>query len=258
MIGLIQIELHKTFRQMKLYVFMAILALHTLFTVYFHINGGEGMKSVIVMPNGQSLPLTLISSMAQFMILFIPIYAADMITGEYRNGALKLSLLRPVQRTEWLHAKIVSLIVFIAILIGFAVAADYAIGTLAFGWGEKTLYQDQLYAGNEGIWLTLRLFFSMLLPYTACGIIVVLIAISASKVSTAIGLSIGLLTASQYLNAFEKLKSISVVNQMYFFHENVHHAAWGTILQNLAVMACYIVVGYTISAVILKKKDFIL
>lgn len=235
---------------------MAILAVHAWLTVHF-CNAGGDWKSVIMMPNGQSLPLTLLNSMAQFMIVFIPIYVADLITGEVKNGTLKMSLLRPVRRIEWLNAKIVSLFVFMTVLLGFSIAAEYTIGTLAFGWGEQTLYAGTLYTQTEGVWLTLRLTFFMLLPYMACGMVVVFIAVSATNISTTIGLSIGVLTAAQYLNSFEKLKPYSLVNQMYFFHEYVHQATVEDAIQNIVVMAGYIAVFYLVSAIIVNKKDFI-
>ncbi|MFD0618274.1 ABC transporter permease [Paenibacillus sp. GCM10027629] len=257
MIRLIQNEFYKTFRLKKLYIFMAILAIHAWLTVHFYNAGGE-WKSVILMPNGQSLPLTLLNSMAQFMTVFIPIYVADLITGEVKTGTLKMSLLRPVRRIEWLNAKIVSLFVFMTVLLVFSIAAEYAIGTLAFGWGEQTLYAGSLYTQTEGVWLTLRLSFSMLLPYMACGMIVMFIAVSATNISTSIGLSIGVLTATQYLNAFEQLKLYSIVNQMYFFHEYVYQINGEAAAQNIAVIAGYIAVFYLVSAIIIKRKDFIL
>ncbi|TNJ63070.1 response regulator [Paenibacillus hemerocallicola] len=165
------------FRLKKLYIFMAILAVHAWLTVHFYNAGGD-WKSVIMMPNGQSLPLTLLNSMAQFMTVFIPIYVADLITGEVKTGTLKLSLLRPVRRIEWLNAKLVSLFVFMTVLLVFSITAEYAIGTLAFGWGEQTLYAGTLHTQTEGVWLTLYLTFSMLLPYMACGMIVMFIAVS--------------------------------------------------------------------------------
>lgn len=257
MIRLIQNELYKTFRLKKLYIFMAVLAVHAWLTVHFYNAGGD-WNSVIMMPNGQSLPLTLLNSMAQFMTVFIPLYVADLITGEVKTGTLKLSLLRPVRRIEWLNAKIVSLFVFMTVLLGFSIAAEYAIGTLAFGWGERTLYAGTLYAQTEGVWLTLRLTFSMLLPYMACGMIVVFFAVSATNISTTLGLSIGVLTAAQYLNYFEKLKPYSLVNQMYFFHEYVHQTNVEDAVRNVVVIAGYIAVFYLVSAIIVKKKDFIL
>lgn len=181
MIRLIQNELYKMFRLKKLYIFMAILAVHAWLTVHFYSTAGD-WKSVIVMPNGQSLPLTLLNSMSQFMTVFIPIYVADMITGEIKTGTLKMTLLRPIRRIEWLGAKIVSLFIFITVLLGFSITAEYMIGTLAFGWGEQTLYAGTLYTQTEGVWLTLYLTFSMLLPYMACGMIVMFIAVSATKI----------------------------------------------------------------------------
>lgn len=157
MLRLIQNELYKMVRLKKLYIFMAILAVHAWLTVYFYNAGGE-WKSVIVVPNGQSLPLTLLNSMAQFMIVFIPIYVTDMITSEVNSGTLKLSLLCPVRRIEWLCAKIVSLFAFLVVLLAFSIEAEYVIGTLAFGWGEQTIYAGTLYSQTEGVWLSPGIF----------------------------------------------------------------------------------------------------
>jgi len=255
-IRLIQNELYKTFRLKKMYIFIAILIIHACMTVYFYQSGGE-WKSVIVTPNGQSLPLALINSMAQFMTIFIPVYVADLITGDIKAGTFKLTLLRPVGRIEWLNAKIASLFVFILVLVVLSLAAEYAIGTLSFGWGEYTFYVGEKYTGAEGVWLTLGLTFSMLLPYMACGMIVVLFAVMATNISTTIGLSIGILTAAQSLNAFEKIKPYSVVNHMYYFHEIVLKATWDAVFQNTAIIAAYIVLFYAASALIIKKKDLI-
>lgn len=257
MTRLIRNELFKTFRLKKLYAFMAVLVANAWITVHFYGADGE-VKSIVTMPNGQSLPLTLIYGMAQFMTVFISVYVADTVAGEFKNGTIKSTLLHPVRRVEWLHAKIASLFVFIAFLVAFSIAAEYAVGTIAFGWGRQTLYAGTLYPPGEGIALTLLLKFSMVLPYLACGIVVVFIGVFAANASATIGLSIGLLTAAQYLNAFEPIKPYSLANQMYFFHESVSRASWDEAVRNTAVMAVYIAVFYGASALILKKKDIVL
>ncbi|MCR2805875.1 ABC transporter permease [Paenibacillus soyae] len=255
MIRLIRNELYKTFRFKMVYLFMAILAVHAWLTVRIYSAGGE-WKSVITMANGQSLPLALLNSMGQFMIVFIPVFAADLITSEVKSGTVKIALLRPVLRIEWLNAKIVSMFVFITVLLGFSIAAEYAIGTLAFGWGEQTHYAGKLYSETEGIWLTIRLAVSMLLPYMACGMFVVFIALSSTNVSATIGLSIAILTASQYLSEVGSLESYSLAKLVYFFHEQVYQANTDTLFQSVTVLTGYVAACYSVSAMIMKKKNF--
>jgi ABC-type transport system involved in multi-copper enzyme maturation permease subunit len=127
MMRMLQNECFKMFRQKKLYIFMLILALMNSIVVLAYKSGGN-MRTVIVTPNAQSLPLALLNETAQFMIIFIAIYIADIIADEYRNGTLKLTLLRPVGRIQWLNSKILALLVFSAVMIAFQIISAYITG----------------------------------------------------------------------------------------------------------------------------------
>lgn len=258
MIRLARNELFKMLRLKKMGIFMFILVLNAIITVYYYQLDGN-VKTVIVTPNGQSLPLMFIYGMAQFMAIFIPVYVTDIITEEYRKGTLKLSLLRPVSRVEWLHAKIAALLFFIVILVGIAVLSSYAVGTAALGWGDRTGYGGASYLPGAGVWLTLKLYALMILPYMACGMIVVWIAICCDSMSVALVISIGLLNAAQYLNAFEEIKPYSIVNQMYFYHESVGQNRLGEpAIQSTVVILIYLIVFYLLSVQSIKRKDLVL
>lgn len=258
MINLVKNELFKVFRLKKLYIFMLILLLQEILAVYYYQPGGGQMKSVIVTPDAQSIPLALLNSLAQFMIIYIPLYLADVITDEYKNGTLKLSLLRPIDRIQFLHGKIIGLLVFILIMISFFILSSYMVGTIAFGWGDYTIYNGVSYPPVKGICLTILLSFAMVLPYMASGMIIILIAFSATTMSTTILLSIGVLTFGQYLNVFDEIKYYSIVHQMYFFHEYfVKQSNLELALQSIIVLVLYIVVFYILSAKTLKRKDLL-
>lgn len=112
---------------------------------------------------------------------------------------------------------------------------------------------------GEGIWLTIMLYGLMILPYMACGMIVVLIAIASDNMSVTLVFSIGLLTVAQYLSAFEQIKPFSIVNQMYFFHEYFKkNLNWDMAIQSIIVIVIYMIVFYFLSVQTMKKKDLVL
>jgi ABC-2 type transport system permease protein len=257
MTALIKNEIYKTLRLKKLYIFILILLLQEILAVYYYQPGGQ-MKSVIVTADAQSIPLALLNGLAQFMSIYIPIYLADVITDEYKNGTLKLTLLRPIDRIQFLHGKIIGLLVFIMIMISFFIITSYTVGMIAFGSGDYTIYNGVSYLPVKGVCLTILLSFAMVLPYMACGMIVILIAFSSTTMSTTILLSVGFLTFGQYLDAFDQIKHYSIVHQMYFFHEYfVKHPDFELALQSIIVLVLYIVTFYFLSAKTLKKKDFL-
>jgi len=76
-----------------------------------------------------SLRFGLFFAMGFFVPLFVAILAADTLAGEWSDGILRLSLMRPVGRTRLLVAK--GLAVFIATLFAMTV---FTIVGLAAGW----------------------------------------------------------------------------------------------------------------------------
>lgn len=255
--NLLRNEFVKLLKLKKLYIFLLILLVNEALVIYFYKFPGS-MKSIIVSPNGQSVPLTLVNGMAQFMTIFIPIYLADSITGEYRSGTLKLSLLQPVDRLDLLRAKLAALFIFITLIVSFSVLSSYIMGTVAFGWGSYTGYAGTRYAPAQGIVLTLTAYALLLLPYLAYGMMAAFVAVSATNGSTTIVLCITAVTAGQYLNSFAALKPFSLVNQMYFYHEYfLKGLNWPAAILSTAVIFGYVAVFYLLAAHRFSKKDIV-
>lgn len=136
MMPLIRNELYKLFRMKKLYIFAAVMVVVLVLNLY-NYEPGEDPMVIWTFMYGQSVPLNTLDFLTQFMVIFIPILAGDSVTQEYRRGHMKLSLLRPVLRSELLLAKLAALLVFIIVMALFYTAASYAIGSYYLGLGGR-------------------------------------------------------------------------------------------------------------------------
>lgn len=257
MIHLIRGELFKAVRLKKMYFFMCIIAgIEIIQVLQLKWKGANGTSIDL---NGQSLAFQLLNSSPQIMIIFIAVLIADMIVDDYRNGTLKLSLLRPVSRVELLNAKVASFILLVAALLVFLVVTSYMIGTLAFGWGDHAAWDGITYTTDEGIWLTLQSALLALLPSLGFGMIVIFIALLSTSMGVTIGLPLGLMVLSPYVEAIQQVKDYFIVYQMHFFHLHVMNnpVSLESIKELISIMV-YFGLFYLGSVMIMKKKDILL
>ena len=249
-------ELYKLFRTKKLYVFAAIILAVLFLNLHNYQPGSE--RTIWTFAHGQSAPLALINILSQFMVIFIPIFIGDSITNEYRQGTMKLSLLRPISRSQLLRAKTASLFVFIAVMTIFFIVASYAIGTYYLGWGSGTEYAGHLYTSTEGILLTLEANALLMLPYMAYGLFVASIAVFSSNMSLTIISSLVIMTIGLNLNVFEAIAPYSLAYHIAYFHENfVHTPDWKMALQSTGIVASYLIVFCWLSFTKFRKKEIL-
>lgn len=255
---LLQNELAKLFKTKKLYVFFFIFLATTSITVYYFNSDDTAIKTVIETANAQSLPLALKNSVALFFSIFMAIYIADIVTDEYKNGTLKLSLLRPVSRVKLLHSKMLAVLMLNMIMAVFFILSAYAIGITAFGWGAVTVYGGVNYSAAEGLLLTLKAYAASILPYMAFGMIGIFVGILSNRMTTTITILISLAMFGEYLNAIPSIKVYSIVNQMYFFHEYfVKTPNPEEVLLSTVVNLAYIFIFYWLAIFFFKKKDLL-
>lgn len=98
MINLIKNEIYKIIKQKKLYIFscISILAIILQYMGFLMVKQNNSSFEIKL----QLLPLMMISSLGMIIVIYISVLMADIITDEYRNGTLKLSLIRPITRFE--------------------------------------------------------------------------------------------------------------------------------------------------------------
>lgn len=143
--GAFKNETVKLFKTKYAYIFTAIIIVQTAIAVYIQKVQPDGWHTVITTQNAPSLPLAFINTTAQFMSVFIAIYAAWIVADEYKKGTLKLSLFGSVSRTGLLHSKIFALLLFNVFIIVLNVIAAYAIGIAAFGWSGFATYKGIIF-----------------------------------------------------------------------------------------------------------------
>lgn len=244
--NLIRNELFKAFRLRKFYIIMLVaLAVEIIVALQSKFNGAASGVSPV---NGQNYPLLLFGNLPYLFVIFVAVFIADSWVDEYRTGAFKLTLLRPVNRIGFLSAKVVSLIVCSGVIMGFVLTSAYAIGTLSFGWGEN--------AGLGIVLLTLKSGAVTLLPVLGFGLLISFIAILTDNMGVTIGGALGFMVFSQMLEASDKLRDYSIIYLMRSFYKNLFvqytHEA---VILNVVVITAYVMTFYVGCALALYKKD---
>lgn len=256
--GLFKNELVKLLKTKYLYVFSALLILLTALIAYDQKTQMTGWQSVIKTFNAQSLPLAFVNTTAQFMAVFIGIYAAWSIADEYKKGVFKLPLLKPVSRTELLHAKILALLVFNLVIILVNILASYAIGLAVFGWGEAAVYKDVVLAPAAGILITFLAYGLNLLPYMAFGMLTIFIALQAGSMTTTIMAAIGISYVGQFFYLIQPVRIYSIVTQMYYFSDYlILGEDSARAILSVATNLAYFLVFYLLARKTIQAKDLI-
>ncbi|MFD1413600.1 ABC transporter permease [Oceanobacillus jeddahense] len=255
--NLLKNELYKLLKMKKIYIFAVVMLGITLLNLYdYHPGGSE--RTVWDFQYGQSVPLTMIQIFSQFMIIFIPIVVADSISNEYRNGTLKLSLLRPVKRGNLLLAKIMALFIFIVVSTVIFLIQSYIMGVYFVGWGEATEYMGTTYTPLKGIGLTITIYTLFMLPALAYGIVAGFIAVLAKNMSTAIIISLVVITIGLNLNDITAIAPYSLAHHLMYFPEELMQAErWTGILPNVGMVLIYMIVFAGLSFWAFKKKEIL-
>lgn len=246
--NLIKNELYKAVRLKKFYIIMLVaLAVEIIVALQSKFNGAASDVSSV---NGQNFPLLLIDNFPYLFVIFVAVFIADSWVDEYRTGALKLSLLRPVNRIAFLSAKVVSLFVCSGVIMGFALLSAYAVGSLTFGWGENV--------DVGSVFLTLKSGAVTLLPVLGFGLLILFIAILTDNMAVTTGGALGLMVISQMLEVSEGLRDYSIIYLMRSFYKNLFiQFSQEAVIMNVVVIAAYIIIFYIGSVLLFHHKDVI-
>lgn len=246
MFMLVHNELFKAFRLKKIYLFMLVILIVEGSAVLQSMPRGPG--HIFISPSSQSLSLTLLSGLPQLMMVYITIFLADILSDDYRNGTLKMSLLRPVDRVALLHAKLITLLLFIAAMLLFTIVSSYLAGTIAFGFTPL-----------DGIGLILQSALLSIIPYLGFGFMVAFIAVVSGNTGVTVGAGLGLLVVSPFIDQAQQARDYFIVHQMYSFHHRfINDIVWNDVWFAASINAGYMIVFYTCSMLAFTKRDILL
>jgi len=258
MLNVLKNELIKLFARRKIYVFLSILLIVSLAVLASSLIT-RNLNSFIK-EYGQTFPLTLFDSTASIIIpIFIIILIADLVTEEYVDGSLKLSLLRPVSRRKLLLGKMGALVIGIMVLLLFLLILGYAIGILIFGWGDQFLIKGRTLTTGEGLLFTLKVYMLSLLPYASFGALILLFAVFMSNTGSVVGIGIGILLISLLTGqVFPELSAYLISS--YFNTLDLLTSDMGApeIICGLSLVAIYGILFYALSSWGFSKKDLLL
>ena len=215
MIKIIYNEVYKLLARKKIYIFMAIILIVSLFSLASALitngifkptnpNADTAMQSQILSSlgrfNGQSFPLTLFGGvMSTILPIFVVILIANMVTDEYTDGSLKLPLLRQVSRNELLIGKLVSLTVVMILMMLFLILLGSGLGTAFFGWGDRFLIKGRAISSSQGFIFTLLIYGSSLISLVSFGMVILLFAVLLDNSGSVVAIGMGILFSSLFL-----------------------------------------------------------
>lgn len=156
---LLQIELFKIFKRPRTYIaFAAIAAIVFLIQVALKFDGKSYVDLLLSnldnsfeiddafktkMLNGYLICFVILNTLLIQMPLLVALVAGDSIAGEANMGTLRLSLTRPVSRTEYLLVKFIASVVYtLALLLWMALLA-LVFSLLLFGVNDMVILRSR-------------------------------------------------------------------------------------------------------------------
>lgn len=277
MFKLIKNEVYKIFKQKKLYIFMGVvLAMTVLQYVGYLIMKNMKLDPNVPNPfaniNGQSFPITMLSGMSTIIVIYMTILLADIVTDEYKNGTLKLSLLRPITRLKLLVSKISGLFIAILALQVFSLIVTYVLGTIFFGWGDNFLLTGMRFSATgdvvnistsfsmmNGILFTIGSYLLVILPYMAFGMFIFFISLLYSNMGATIGTALGVWFVFSLISQLIKQVRPYIIDTYYTFYlQFVKDPDIKQIILGFTVIALYGIVFFASSVLVFRKKDILL
>jgi len=253
---IVRLEVYKLFHDKKFYSLLGVMATFSLMLAAgLKVSGPDrgGLFSFY----GQNLPYYSLSFVAAYLA---PILSAVLVSGffadEYENGTLKLPLLRPVKRWEFLMAKAAAAAVGILSLLAVSMITSYLMGTLLLGWGEGLKLYGKSYGGVMGVITMIKGHLAIFFPLLAMGIFVLFLSNVIPRGSIVVGIALGVHFAMGVAGIVFQQIDPFLLNAYYSIGEAVFQPDQGAyILRGIGVSVLYIVIFGGLNLRVISKKD---
>lgn len=158
MLKLLRIELFKIFKRPRTYIaFGAIAAIVLLFQIGMKFDGKSYLDFILSdvkdtfevsddfkdrLLNGYFICFAILNVLLIQMPLLVALIAGDSIAGEANMGTLRLSLTRPVSRTEYMLVKFTASVIYTVLLLLFLAAVALFGSMLIFGTNTLVVFRS--------------------------------------------------------------------------------------------------------------------
>ncbi len=275
---LIRIELYKIFKKWRTYIGFLVIAV--IVPVINFAMLAEGEKSLDFMTrnlqqsfvfvgnllNGYLISYFILTSLAVHIPFLIALVAGDLLAGEATAGTYRLLVTRPVSRMKIVTAKFIAGLIYSNLLVLWLAVISLGLGIIMFGVGELIVIK------SSGIIIFARedVFWRFLIAYGFAGLSMTVVTALAfffsSLVENAIGpiistmavIIVFLILSAIQVDFFRNLEPYLFTTYMsswrMLFDDPVNFADF---FKAVAILAGHIVVLFSITVIIFKRKDIL-
>lgn len=156
MIGIVQIELFKLFKQKGTYYGMGvILAIELFIIIGAYVQGKEVLNVLLEnlsqsfilqgnLMNGHLVMYIVLNSLWFNFPLILMILSSGIMTNEYKDGTIQTTFLQAVSKKEWIIAKYITSVLFTLIICALLIFTSMTMAYSVFGDGDLITYLNGL------------------------------------------------------------------------------------------------------------------
>ncbi len=278
MITLIGIELYKLFKKWRTYIgFIAITVLVPIIQIAISIEGQRTLnfmtrsiqQSFIFVGNFLNSYLVshiIMNSLYIHIPFLVALAAGDLLAGEATAGTYRMLLTRPVSRFSVVTSKFFAGIIYTFLLVIWLAILSLGVGTLIFGTGELIVIKSSaliIFSKDDILW---RFASAYLFAAISMSVVTSLGFLLSSLVENSIG---PIITTMAIIIAFIIISAIDVSafrNIRPYLFTN-YMGAWSSLFDKpadlesvwkaIGVLSAHIIIFYSITLYIFKKKDIL-
>ncbi|HMN47892.1 MAG TPA: ABC transporter permease subunit [Ignavibacteriaceae bacterium] len=278
MISLVNIELYKIFKKWRTYI--GFIAIGILVPIIHIAMLFEGKNTIDFMTqniqqsfvfvgnllNGYFLSYIILTSLAVHIPFLIALVAGDLLAGEATAGTYRLLLTRPISRTQIVTAKFLAAVIYTNLLILWLAFMSLVVGIIIFGTGELLVISSQtiiIFEKSDILWR-----FICAYAFASLGMTVIasLAFLFSSLVENAIGpivstmavIIVFLIISAIQIDFFQTIKPYLFTNYILswrlLFNNPVNV---NEILKAVLILMAHIVVFYSLTLYLFKRKDIL-
>ncbi len=216
MIRLIQFETYKLIRQPRVWLTFAVMSV-MIFLINLGVAlDGREMLDLLLQPLSDQFIITgnlinghLIAYLALNMLwvhipVLLVVVTADLVSGEFESGTIRLALCTSWTRAQWLTAKVVATFLYIFVFMMFSGLIMMLPAYMAFGNGDLLVFNAgiQVIEAHDVMWRFLLALLFGTLGMMTFGAISILFSVILRNSLAAILISLGILIVSTLLQTF--------------------------------------------------------
>lgn len=275
---LVRIELMKIFRKWRTYIgFIAIGILVPLLHLAMYLEGTRslemmtrGLKDSFVLVgnllNGYWISYLILNALTIHIPFLVALVAGDLLAGEATAGTYRMLVTRPVSRMQIVTSKFIAGMLYTSSLVLFLALMSLGIGIIIFGVGELIVMGSDaiiIFEKTDVLWrFALAYGFAALSMTVVCSLAIFFSSLVENAigpiVSTMAVIIIFIILSAFDVEILREIKPFLFTNYMLdwreFFNDPLNISE---IIKSVAVLLGHIVIFFTATAIIFKKKDIL-